>query len=264
MSTIESNWYAVADYPRSADIVRRAKQAAPCDDDVNVGDVERGISGIAGGVLIASGLWRGSIGGTAAAIVGAGLMYRAVTGKCSVYETLGINTAQEHSGAIGVAAKRGRRHESAVVISRPATQLFDYWRQLNHLPRLFDHLISVTETSNGRSHWVARGPLGNTVEWDAEIHNQQPGEMIAWRSIPGSELDTAGSIHFKSVADGSRTAVTLNLKYDPPAGKAGATIASWLGQSVEDELDEGLRRLKQVAEAGEIPSIHGQPRGTCG
>ena len=114
------------------------------------------------------------------------------------------------------------------------------------------------------SHWVASGPLGRSVEWDAQIHNQRPGEMIAWRSIPGSDLDTAGSIHFKSLSGESRTIVTLSMKYDPPAGEVGSTIADLLGQSVEEELDEGLRRLKQIAEAGEVATVVGQPRGTCG
>jgi uncharacterized membrane protein len=99
------------------------------------------------------------------------------------------------------------------------------------------------------------------VEWDAEIHNLQPDEMIAWRSIPGSDLATAGSVHFKPTPDRGRTVVTLNMKYDPPAGKIGSRIASWLGQSIEDELDEGLRRFKRLAEAGEITSARMQPQG---
>jgi uncharacterized membrane protein len=180
-----------------------------------------------------------------------------------VYQALGINTAQGHNEAVGVPARRGRRHETSVVIERPASQLFDYWRRLNNLPRLFHHLISVDERADGRSRWVARGPLGQTVEWDAEIHNLQPGEMIAWRSIPGSDLDTAGSIHFKPTADEGRSIVTLNMKYNPPAGKVGSAIAAWLGQSVEGDLERGLRRFKQIAEAGEIATVAGQPRGTC-
>jgi uncharacterized membrane protein len=263
MSTVESNWYAIADQPRTTYALARASEQPPCDECANVGDVERTISGLGGGFLVASGLRRGGIGGTAAAILGAGLVYRAVTGRCSLYQALGITTAHGHSDAVGVPAKRGRRHEVSVVIERPASQLFDYWRQLKNLPRLFDHLVSVVEKSDGRSHWVARGPLGQTIEWDAEIHNSQPGEMIAWRSIPGSDLDTAGSIHFKPTADEGRSIVTLNMKYNPPAGKVGSAIAAWLGQSVEGDLQQGLRRFKQIAETGEIPSVAGQPRGTC-
>jgi uncharacterized membrane protein len=263
MSTVESNWYTIADRPRSANVLAEATEHAACDACANVGNTERAISGLGGGFLIAFGLRRGGVGGTAAAILGGGLVYRAVTGKCSVYQTLGINTAQGHSEAIGVPAQRGRRHAFSVVIERPRAQLFDHWRQLKNLPKLFDHLTSVVETSDDRSHWIAQGPLKQTIEWDAEIHNLQPGEMIAWRSIPGSDLDTAGSIHFKSTGGGDRTIVTLNMKYDPPAGNVGSTIASWLGQSVEGELEQGLRRFKQIAEAGETPTVAGQPRGTC-
>jgi uncharacterized membrane protein len=236
---------------------------------VNVGPAERAISGIVGGGLIAAGLTRRSGLGAGLAVLGAGLVQRAVTGRCYLYQSLGINTAVapatgHHNRAVGVRARHGRKHEATIVISRRAAELYDYWRQLHRLPKLFEHLISVVESDGGRSHWVARGPLAKRVEWEAEIYNERPGEMIAWRSIPGSDLDTAGSIHFKSLpSDESRSSVTLSMKYDPPAGEAGSAIADWLGESMDDELDEGLRRFKQLTETGEVPSVVGQPPGSC-
>lgn len=264
MSTIHSN--LGTEFARSEHIVTSARERKCGDRCANVGSLERAISGIVGGSLVAAGIARRSGLGAGLALVGAGLLQRAVTGRCMLYQTLGVNTAQSgrgHSPALGVRAKHGRKHQSTIVILRPAEELFDTWRSLSALPKFFDHLISVVDLGDGRSHWVARGPLGQRVEWDAEIHNQRPGEMIAWRSIPGSDLDTAGSIHFEPSADNSRTIVTVSMKYDPPAGKLGSAIADWLGQSVDDELDDGLRCFKQLAEAGEVATTEGQSRGTC-
>jgi uncharacterized membrane protein len=134
---------------------------------------------------------------------------------------------------------------------------------LSNLPRLIEHLESVEEFDGTHSRWNARDPFGRQVEWEAEIHNETPGEMIAWRSLPDSDLDTAGSIHFKPLAEGRGTAVTLSLKYDPPAGRAGAAVARLLGNGVESELEAALRKFKQVMETGEFATTEGQPRGNC-
>lgn len=232
----------------------------------NVAGWERLASGLAGGGLIATALLGRTNRRPAAALVGAGLLHRAVTGNCLIYRAVGINTANGRSFGtqrpVSVPARQGRRHEVATVVRRPREQLFAYWRALENLPILFEHLVNVVDKGGGRSHWVARGPLGKIVEWDAEIHNEKPSELIAWRSLPGGDLDTAGSVRFDTNTDGG-TIVTLNMKYDPPAGTIGDSIASLLGNSLSKELQEGLRRFKQIAEAGEVPSVSGQPRGSC-
>jgi uncharacterized membrane protein len=124
-----------------------------------------------------------------------------------------------------------------------------------------DHLVSVTQLDFFRSHWVAKAPAGRRVEWDAEIINEVPGELIAWRTVPGSELVSAGSVQFKRAAGGRGTEVRVRLQYHPPAGKVGATIAWLLGHDPAQAIREDLRRFKQLMEAGEVPTIEGQPRG---
>jgi uncharacterized membrane protein len=113
-----------------------------------------------------------------------------------------------------------------------------------------DHLESVTVLDERRSHWVAKGPVGSKVEWDAVIHNEIPNELIAWRSLEGAEVDNAGSVHFTPTETGD-TEVRVVLRYDPPAGRVGAAIARLFGEEPSRQVAEDLRRLKQVVEAGE-------------
>src|SRR5262249_24401393 len=136
---------------------------------------------------------------------------------------------------------------------------------LTNLPRVWGHLESVQPTGPGRSHWVARGPLGTRVEWDAEIITERDNELIGWRSLARSEMDTAGSVHFTPAPGDRGTEVKVVLKYDPPAGKLGAVLARMFGEDPETEIREGLRRFKCLMETGTLPTNHGgQPRGRCG
>ena len=93
---------------------------------------------------------------------------------------------------------------------------------------------------------------GKIVEWDAEIIEQRENEMISWRSIPGADVDNAGSVRFQSAPDGQGTEVRVMLQYDPPAGLVGVAMAKILGEEPAEHIQEDLRRFKQVMEAGEI------------
>jgi len=115
-----------------------------------------------------------------------------------------------------------------------------------------NHLTSVTELGDRKSHWIAKGPGGMAVEWDAEIINDVANKVIAWRSLPDSDVVTAGSVTFTPVRDGRSTEVKVNLQYDPPAGKAGAWVATLAGREPSQTIREDLRRVKQLLEAGEI------------
>jgi uncharacterized membrane protein len=123
------------------------------------------------------------------------------------------------------------------------------------------HLVSVDVLSETRSHWVARGPAGRRLEWDAEIHNDVENGLIAWRSLRGSDVDSAGSVHFKDAPGGRGTEVVVHLQYNPPAGMVGATVAKLLGHDAETEIESDLYRLKQFLECGEVAVTEGQTRG---
>jgi uncharacterized membrane protein len=229
---------------------------------VNVGDTERWLSLLGGGALALLGLSRRSLPGLGLAAVGGSLLYRGASGHCSLYNALGVTTAEPHGPATRIPAGHGFKVEESVLVNRPAADLYRYWRNFENLGRFMQYLESVT-THGNRSHWVARGPLGLKVEWDAEIITERENEMIGWRSLEGGGVETAGSVHFQPQPHDRGTLVRVSLKYDPPGGKAGGVIAGLFGRAPESIIREDLRRFKRVMEAGEIPTTSGQPRGTC-
>ena len=141
----------------------------------------------------------------------------------------------------------------------PLAEAYAFWRRLENLPRFMTHLDRVTESSNGRSHWVAVGPAGLAVEWDAEIINEVENNLIAWRSLAGSDVVTAGSVKFGAARAGRCTEVSVHLQYAPPAGKAGAVIASLFGREPSQTVREDLRHFKQLLEAGETARATATP-----
>lgn len=226
---------------------------------VNVGEAERWASAIGGGALALYGITRlithGSWGGAALALVGGSLIYRGTTGHCAMYEAAGINTAgtentRAKSPVVSVPAERGIKVEKSITINRSPEELYQFWRRFENLPRIMNHLESVTTTGGDRSHWVAKAPAGSSVEWDAEVYNEKPNELIAWRSLEGSDVDHAGSVHFTPAPNGEGTEVRVVLKYDPPAGVIGATVAKLFGEEPGQQIEDDLERFKQMMEGG--------------
>jgi uncharacterized membrane protein len=167
-----------------------------------------------------------------------------------------VQTADQPGPATSVRAGHGVKVEETVTIQRSPQELYRYWRDLENLPRFMRHLESVKATGPNRSHWVAKGPLGMQAEWDAEVYTEREGELIGWRSLEGSEVDTAGSVHVRRLSHGG-TEVRVVLKYDPPAGKLGAAVARLLGQAPEQQIREDLQHFKQLMESGGSPAAVG-------
>jgi len=235
----------------------RAKRGSAADS-VNVNDVERWVSVACGGLAVWKGLTDRTLLGLGLAAAGGALVYRGLSGHCPLYEALDVNTAERHGRVASVAAGQGFKIIQAITVNRPADELFRRWRNLEGLPRFMRHLVSVTSTGN-RSHWVARAPAGLTVDWEAEIINEQPGKLLAWRSLEGSQVGTAGSVHFQPAPGGRGTEVHVTLKYDPPAGKLGSWFAWLFGEDPGQQIAEDLRRFKQLAETGEVATTADQP-----
>ena len=138
----------------------------------------------------------------------------------------------------------------SIRIERPVEDLYRFWRNLSDLPRFMSHLERVDELGDRRSHWVAKGPAGSRVEWNAEIINEIPNEVIGWQSLPGSDMVTAGSVKFEPTPDGRATNLTVHLQYAPPAGRLGNAIAQLFATEPAQAIRNDLERLKMMLETG--------------
>jgi uncharacterized membrane protein len=231
--------------------------------------MERWLSMVAGGVLTAYGLRQRKTPGGAAALAGAALLYRGATGYCDIYKVLGVDRAGgEVTGVFAdrdsdtrrrLGGARGIHVDVSVTISRPLAEVFRFWRNFENLPQFMNHLESVSPREEGISHWVAKGPAGMTVEWDARIINEVENQVIGWQSLKGSTISTAGSVNFDETTHGTR--VRVHLQYSPPGGRLGAAVARLFGEEPNQTVREDLRRFKQLMETGEISTTEGQPSG---
>ena len=215
----------------------------------NVGDAERWVSGAAGAALIGWALQHRAreTEAWAAGALGAVLLYRAASGNCPAYSAAGINTADD-STRRALAGPRGVHVESSVTVNRPAHELYAFWRRFENLPRVMQHLESVTSEAGGRTTWVAKAPLGMTVQWTADVINEVPDKIIGWRSVEGSTVVTAGSVNFESLPGGQATDVRVKLQYEPPGGRLGSWIAWAFGEEPSLQVEEDLRRFKEAME----------------
>ncbi|RPI52805.1 MAG: SRPBCC family protein [Acidobacteria bacterium] len=206
-------------------------------------------STIAGAALAAFGYQRSN---RALGLLGLGLVARGASGWCPVTAAVGHESGdfdeptRRHLGGSG-----GVIVEDAITIHRPVSDVYSYWRNLENLPRFMEHLAEVRVSDRSHSHWVAKGPLGVTVEWDAEIINDIPPTLLSWKSVGRSDVVSAGSVRFRPAGDDA-TQVHVKLQYDPPAGKLGAALAWLLGEDPQKQIAEDLQRFKQLVETGEI------------
>jgi uncharacterized membrane protein len=226
-------------------------------DARNVGAIERWISLGAGALLAYAGLRKRGLIGSLAGLGSAFFLYRGATGYCPLYAALGYGTA-EHKGtyynpAASVPYGTGVRVEQSIAVARPARELYDFWRRLDTLPQFMEHVEEVTTLTDRRSRWRVRAPVGSRVTWEAEIINDVPGQLIGWRSLPGSAIHHAGSVHFDQ-RDGL-TEVRVVLEYAPPARYVGASMARILGDDPQRAVAEDLRRFKAIVERGEHASL---------
>jgi uncharacterized membrane protein len=244
----------------------------------NVNGLERLVSVAAGGALAAYAFRRKDWAALGMGLLGGALIERGVSGHCMAYSAMGLTSAgddggaaaphrargltRQHGGTATVDAKKAIKIERAFTINhRSPDELYAYWRKLENLPRIFQHLASVTERDGRRSHWVAKAPLGREVSWDAEIINEVPGEILAWRSLPGSQIPNAGAVNFRAAPGGRGTELKVTLEYEPPAGKLGAAVARLFGEEPAIQVREDLRRFKALQESGEIPVSYNPGQG---
>jgi uncharacterized membrane protein len=163
--------------------------------------------------------------------------------------------AKHEEQETGIVAK------GAGTINRSPEEIYAYWRKLENLPRFVKHLRSVTQTDATHSHWVADAPAGIEIEWDAAITQDTPGEVIAWQSLPGSDVSSEGEVRFMAQPDKRGTVVRVSMTYHPPAGALGKAVAKLFGEEPAQQIHEAMQKLRQLLEVGYIITTHGQPTG---
>jgi uncharacterized membrane protein len=227
--------------------------------NTNLNSTERIVSMTTGGALLTYGLIRRDLTGIALSIIGGALALRGATGHCQVYDALDIDTRDasidlKHwlSGKVEVS--------KSVTINKSQSELYAFWRNFENLPQFMKHLESVTKIDETRSHWTAKAPLGYTVQWSAEITSEELNEKIEWRSLDGADIPNSGRVEFLPTADRG-CEVKVSLTYEAPAGRIGALAAKIFGEEPNQQVEEDLRRFKQLMEAGTIPDTEGQPSG---
>jgi uncharacterized membrane protein len=187
----------------------------------------------------------------AAALAGAPLLYKGATGHWPLPQA----AAQKAAGALAT-----EPIQASITIGKPASELYAFWRRLENLPQFMNGLEQVTVLDDRRSHWVGKSPLGVRAEWDAEIVDEREGYLIAWSSLPGSQVHNAGQVVFEETRNGRGTVVRVTMEVG--GNSLTQAVGKVLGGPTEQQVRENLRRFKQLMEVGEIPTIDGQPHGT--
>jgi uncharacterized membrane protein len=196
--------------------------------------VTRLLLGTAGGLLAAQGVRKGGTAGAALSAVGAGLLAGAV----------GVDRS---SGLVGFRARKSVEVEKTLSIGAPVEVVWEVWSNFENFPRFMAHLREVRKIDEGHSRWVAVGPGGVSVEWDAIVTDWVPKQFIGWTSIEGSEVATTGQVRFRRASD-NQTEIDIRLEYAPPAGALGHEVASLFGDNPKQAMDEDLARLKSLLE----------------
>lgn len=214
------------------------------------GEVERWASLIGGGAMVLMGLKQGSLRGALTALAGGGLIYQSATKQ---------STIQQAQEAIGM--NQPIKVEKTVTINKSADELYRFWHNFENLPTFMKHLKSVRVSNEKRSHWIANAPLGNSVEWDADILEDRENEFISWASVEGADVDNSGFVRFQKAPGDRGTEVKVVLEYNPPGGALGSIVAKLFGEEAEQQIGDELHRFKMLMEAGEIATTEGQPSG---
>ncbi|MBD2294254.1 SRPBCC family protein [Anabaena sphaerica FACHB-251] len=151
--------------------------------------------------------------------------------------------------------------EKVVTINKGADELYRFWHNFENLPLFMKHLKEVKVYNDRRSHWITRGPLDSSIEWDAVIIEDRENELISWASVQGADVDNSGSVSFQPAPGNRGTEVKVVTEYNPPGGAIGDAVAKLFGKEPKQQLADDLHRFKMMAEAGEIATIEGQPKG---
>lgn len=222
---------------------------------INMSRRERALALVGGAALALAGAARRGWLGLGLGVAGGSLLLRGVTGRSLVMRLLGMNHAViSPSARVTVPHGQGIRVEDSILIERSANELYTFWRDFTNLAQFLPSVKSVEVYEGNRSHWMVEGPAGAPIQWDAEIINDVPNELIAWRTVAGSAVDHAGTVRFRPMPDGGATSVEVVFEYVPTGGPVGAAVARVFGRSPEQEVPEALARLRDLFSCPKRPT----------
>jgi uncharacterized membrane protein len=193
--------------------------------------------GTLGGILALQGARSKGPGGKALSLIGLGLVTRAAT-----------NLPPRQLVGLG-AGRRAIEVQKTIRVAAPIDRVWELWTNFENFPQFMSHLREVGKIDEGRSHWVAVGPAGVPVEWDAIVTDWVPNQLIAWKSVEGSTVETAGRVRFRATPEGE-TEIDVQMSYNPPAGAVGHAVATLFGADPKRAMDEDMLRLKSLLEEG--------------
>jgi uncharacterized membrane protein len=180
-------------------------------------------------------------------MLGAGLVVRGVTGKCAVKRALVGDASERNDTRRQLGGPAGIHVRESIIVSRPADEVYRFWRDYDNLARFLEHVERVDDLGAGRSHWVVRGPGGVRYEWDAETIADEPGERIAWKSVGDADVVSAGSVVFRPLGS-EQTQIAVHFQYAPPGGTVGRGLAAMFGQDPNTQVRADLGRLRFILE----------------
>ncbi len=140
----------------------------------------------------------------------------------------------------------------SMTINVPRAEVYARWRDFSRFPEFMDNVRLIEKLDDKQSRWTIEAPAGQTVELVAEMTHDVPGERIAWRSVEGSQITTAGEAMFSDAPPGRGTIVQLVMTYAPPAGAIGKVVAKLFQREPKIQARRDLRRFKQLLETGEV------------
>ncbi|HEV8309178.1 MAG TPA: SRPBCC family protein [Methylomirabilota bacterium] len=197
-------------------------------------------AGAAGITLAAIAARSGGVVGAATGAAGLALLARGAT-NLEFRRLLGIGTGRR---AIDI--------RKTVNIDAPVEVVYEFWTDLASFPQFMSNVRKVQDLDDGRSRWTVAGPAGVPVEWEAVITDLVPNQVLAWETAPGSTVEHAGRVQFRTNRFGG-TRVDIQMSYAPPAGALGHAVAALFGADAKSELDADLARMKTLIETGRLP-----------
>ncbi len=147
----------------------------------------------------------------------------------------------------------------SVLVSRPISEVYQFWRDPTRFPLFMKAVDAVEKTVEGYV-WTVRAPAGQSVTLITKVTEDSPDSVIAWESVPASQIKTRGRVTFTPAPAGRGTVLTADIAYDPPAGDLGRLVAKLFGAEPNIQARHELKRFKMLLEAGEIAtgSFHRQ------